>query len=702
MPLRPHHCLLAAVGLLALILSAGCASTSTTATSSLASDSNVVAIFDGEAFTLNDFEREYANSVGGWDEAQDDSLGAYVDFLERFVDFRLKVKAAEAAGYATDSSVQTEIRNYRASFAKPYLMDKEVINPIVKELYERKGEMVDVSHILIRAGRNASPEDTMAAYTRIQALRDSLANGADFGELAYQYSQDPSARERDGQYDHAGYRGRLGFVTAGRMVAPFEDAAYATPVGEISDIVRTRFGYHLVKVHDRKPARRDIRIAHIMISPGSELAPDTAEALALVERIQERLDQGEAFADLAKSYSADKRSGLRGGDLGWQSFDNYNLPGSFREAAFAIDSVGAVTGPVETRFGYHLIKLLDRKERGTLEEEYEDLKQTVSRLPRTQAAETELRRDILAAHGAALDTALVTTLFDGVAADSVIVHLTGQHYADTLADATFATLGDSTYSVADWQEHATSSQMPKKQEREAQIYALADQFMESIALDYEAAALEERDSEFRRIMREFRDGLMLFQLMEDSVWTAASQDTAGIRAYFDEHREEYRFPERTRVIGLFSSSDSVLTATLDRIDAGALTLDQLATQLEQDTTATMRLDTMLISERTDTAYDMGVGLEPGEHTNTIRDRGGQAVMFNDGTVPARPKTLDEARAEVVTAYQEVLEDQLVADLRERYGARTFPSRLDRAFQGTPPDTMKAGMPDPDMASPQSE
>lgn len=697
--------LLAALVVLTAPFAVGCASSTRTgsAIATAAQDSNVVAVFDDETLTLSAFEREYAKSVGGWEQAQDDSMAAYEDFLERYVDFRLKVMAAEAAGYASDSTVRTEIRNYRSSFAKPYLLDKEVINPIVEELYERKSEMVDVSHILIRAGQNAPPEDTLAAYNQIRALQDSLAMGAAFDELAYQYSEDPSAREREGSTDHPGYRGRLGFFTAGRMVAPFEEAAYATPVGEVSDIVRTRFGYHLVKVHDREPALPELRLSHIMVVPGSDVAADTAEALALAQSLKDSLAQGHSFADLARTYSGDQRSGQRGGDLGWQQYNNYNLPQIFRDAAFALDSVGTVSDVVETRFGYHLIKLTDRRKLGTLEEEYDDLKQTVSRLPRTQAAEDQLRREVLDTYGTSLDSTMIQAVFEGVAADSVIVHLGAQHYADSLADATFATLGDSTYTVADWSAFTQSSRMQRSDDRDEQMYLLADQFLESVALDYEAANLEQQDAEFRRIMKEFRDGLMLFQLMEDSVWTAAAQDTAALKAYFEAHHDDYRYPERTRVIGLFSDSDSLLTATVDSIDNGALTLDSLADMIAQDTSRALRLDTMLIAERTNTAYDMGVGLDPGAHSSPIRDRGGVVVMFNDGTEPARLKTFEEARAEVINGYQQELEAKLVANLRDRYGARTFPARLNGAFQGPKPASLEDGTPAAaPLETPQSE
>lgn len=653
------------------LLLAGCSSSQQT----VAEDPNVVAVINSQPFTLVDFEERYARTAGSRAAAADDSMAAYADFLERYVDFRLKVLAAQEAGYATDSTIQAEIKGYRTSFAKPFLLDKEVINPVIQTLYERRKEMVDASHILIRFPDNPSGHDTLVAYNKILDLKDSLAKGSDFGELAFKFSEDPSAQ---GRADSPGYRGRLGYFSAGRMVDAFESAAWNTPVGEVSDIIRTRFGYHLLYIHDRRPAVQDIRLSHILIRLQGTTAEDTTAALERIRDLQERIANGEDFARLAQGFSDDARSGPQGGDIGWLAYDNYNIVLPFREAAFELENVGDVSDIVETRFGYHLIKLTERKAPGTLIDEYENLKQMASRLPRTNAAETALRKAIITDRGGRYDTTTVMRVLAGVTPDSVLIRISGEHLPDSLRDQTFATLGDSAYTWTDWSQFTKSARVQAQDNLEAQVDALAGAFLESVALDYEAAALEERDDEFRTIMEEFKDGLMLFKLMEDSVWTAAAQDTAALEAYYEAHQETYQYPDRTRIITLFSASDSLLKAAVERIDAG-LSFADLAAEMAQDSTRSLRMDTVLVAGHTDSVYDLAVGLEAGAHTAPIRDRTGQTVLFNDGIEPARQKTFVEARTEVVSSYQEMLEAQLLADLRARYNVRTYPERLSQAF-----------------------
>lgn len=645
-------------------------------------DPNVVAVIQGAPLTLADFEARYVRSIGDQSAAAADSLPAYVDFLNRYVDFRLKVLAAQDAGYATDSSILSEIRGYRTSFAKPFLLDKEVINPVIETLYLRRQEMVDASHILIRFPEVPTPADTLASYTRILALQDSLAAGADFGDLAQQYSEDPSARGAQGRIDNPGFRGRLGYFSAGRMVEPFEATAWSTPVGEVSDIIRTRFGYHLLYIHDRSPAIPDIRVSHILIRPNGTTAEDTTEALERIQTLATRIGNGENFSNLAKGFSDDSRSGVQGGDIGWMQFDNYNIVEPFRVAAFELENVGDLSDIVETRFGYHLIKLTEKKQPGSFTDEYENLKQMASRLPRTNAAENALKEDIIRSRQGAYDTTLVRNILDGTSPDSVLIRLSSKQFPDSLSDYTFASLGDSVYTWEDWSKFVATNQVPAEETFDEQVDALAHTFLLHVALDYEAAALEERDSEFRLIMEEFKDGLMLFKLMEDSVWTAAAEDSAALEAYFASHQNEYRFPDRTRIISLASANDSLLTSMVDRLDQG-LSFADLAQELAQDSTRQVRMDTILVAGPTDSVYDLAVGLDEGTHTAPIRDRNGQTVLFNDGVEPSRLKTFSEARTEVVSGYQEVLEARLLEQLAEKYGVMKFPDRLTQAFQQPP-------------------
>lgn len=652
---------------------AGCANSRQAARSPFAMDPSVVAVIGGDPLTLDEFEARYARSVGSREVAANDSLPAYRDFLDRYVDFRLKVMAAEAAGLDTSAQVVQEAESYRTNLARPFLLEQEVIEPIVRDLYERQQELIEVSHVLLRVQQNAPPADTLAVYERMRQLEDSLAQGVPFDELAFKYSEDPSARGRAGS---PGYRGHLGYITAGRVVEPFEDMAYATPVGSVSPIFRTEFGYHILKVHDRRPAMGEIRVAHIMLRV-QPTAEDSARVRALMEELQGRIAAGESFAELARQYSDDRGSAANGGDLNFIRFDMPVAP--FRDAAFALENPGDVSDIVETSYGFHLIELLERKSPPTYDEAYAILKQTAARLPRARAAEVELAREVLRQTGARVDTAFVEATLRTFPADSMLqALLTSDLPAETNAHVVL-TLGDSTYTFADLSDFARQARLTPTQDAHTLATELLTQFTTARAIDYEAGRLEQRDEEFRRVMQEFRDGLVLFKLMEDSVWTAAERDSAALLAHFEQHRDSYWFPDRTRIIGLHHRSDSVLAATVARLDAGTSLADFIAS-VAADSAQAIRIDTLLIADATGSIYDQALHLTPGQHTTPLQNRGGYVVLINDGILPAAPKTFEEARPEVVSQYQQVLETSLLQRLRRHYGVQLYPERLSAAFK----------------------
>lgn len=677
------------VGLLAAaaVFVAGCGSSNQARLPAEADNPNVVAVFNDEILTLDEFEQRYVRSSGSLESAREDSLGSYEDFLERYVNFRLKVRAAEEAGIPELPSVQNEIRSYRSNLARPYLLEQEVLEPLVQTLYERQQKMVDVSHILLRVDPDAAPADTLAAFERISALRDSVLEGQDFGEVALKYSEDPSARRAEGS---PGYKGRLGPFTAGRLIEPFETFAYQTAVDEVSPVFRTRFGYHFLKVHDVREAVPDVRLSHVMIRPTAATAEDSAAALELIIDLKRQLDEGADFAELARQHSVDVQSRGRGGDLGIVGFDAPIHP-SFKEPAFALEEVGDVSGVVETPYGFHLIKLTGREEPKTYEESYDELKKLVTRLPRAQAAEEALAWEVFEAQNATIDSALVRRAFEGIPADSVFARLVGKQISrEHLADTVFV-IGDSTYTLNDVAEATMRSTAQGGGGAFERALALVEAFVTKQAIDFEAARLEERDDEFKRLMDEFRDGLVLFQFMEDSVWTAAEQDSAALVAYYDAHRDEYWWPERTRVVSLQSPSDSLLAVAARRLEAGTPVAEVYA-DLAADTLNTIRMDTTMIADSTSSIYDRALGLDEGAHTEALPYRGQHIILVNQGVEAPRAKTFEEARTQVVSDYQTIVEDRLIERLRERYNAHTYPQRLVNAYEQNParPAEMTSG------------
>ncbi len=636
---------------------------------------DVLATYADERLTVAEFEDRYARSVGGREAAADDSVAAYRDFLDRYVDFRLKVIAARAAGLATDSALVAEIGQYRTNLARPYMLEQEVIEPVVRDLFEKQQTVVDASHILILAQPGALPADTLAAYNKLQAVVDSVRAGMPFEQAAIKFSEDPSARG-NGQ----GAGGRLGFFTAGDMVDEFENMAYSTPVGGLSPIFRTRFGYHVLKVEDRKARPQDVRVAHIMIRPDGGDPAQLDSARALAQALRDSVTAGADFGTLAARHSDDPGSAARGGDLGALSWQTPVVE-PFKSTAFALENAGDLSPVIETSFGFHVIKLLERAPAPTYEAVFSELKGQVARLPRAKSAQDKLARRILAEYGATADTARVLAAFAGQPYDSLAVrYREGALDAATLAQPV-AGIGTESYTMDTVLDFFNTHRAPTAATPEEQAGALLDAFLLEQAIDYEAMRLEAKDDEFARIMGEFQDGLMLFRVMEDSVWQAAQRDSVGLMAYYEAHRDEYRFPDRTRIVSLVAPTDSLLADARTRIESG-LTFSQLAAEISGNAESALQLDTVLIAGASNTVYDRALPLQQGQFVGPFPHRGNTRILlYHAGMEAARPKTFDEARAEVTTAYQDVLDTALRARLRARYDVRLFPERLSQVFAG---------------------
>jgi len=229
---------------------------------SQAQDSPTIMTIDGQPISKKEFENIYKKN-------NRDSVvttAALDEYLELFINFKLKVREAEKLKLDTASQFTTELAGYRKQLSRPYLVDNVKKEELLHEAYERMKTEVEASHILITVDEDASPADTLAAYKKIQSLRsEGMKSDADFGKLARNSSEDPSAKSNDGY---------LGFFTALQMVYPFENAAFNTPPGDVSGIVRTRFGYHILKVHSKRPARGEIQVAHIMVKSTDQDSPE--------------------------------------------------------------------------------------------------------------------------------------------------------------------------------------------------------------------------------------------------------------------------------------------------------------------------------------------------------------------------------------------------------------------------------------------
>ncbi|MBT8401619.1 MAG: peptidylprolyl isomerase, partial [Rhodothermia bacterium] len=541
-------------------VAAGCASGSKLI-QRYAEDPTTVAVIKGAPLSLQEFEKHYAKTVGGRAEAEQDSVGEYRDFLDRWVDFRLKVMAAREAGLDRDSALVAELDGYRGQFARPFLMDREVTDPLIRNLYDKRQQMVDASHILLRVDQGALASDTARIHAELSAIRDSILAGSDFGDMAFRHSEDPSASSNS---QGPGYRGRLGFVRGGRLVPEFEEVAFSIPLGEISHVFRTQFGYHILQVHDRKPAVPDVRISHIMVTPQSP--DDSAAAWQEIRAIKDSLDAGVAFAELARRNSDDAGSARAGGDIGFVAIDGRLVP-AIKNAAFDLEEIGDYTDPIETQFGIHIVQLTGRKPVQSLDDAYEDLRRQVSRSPQMEERQREFAGSILSEYGFTMDSTGVAGLFGGLDADSASSLVSTRQLKSSSPDLTVATIGTKSFTHADLIEWLYANPVRTYSDIEDYVDHVVDGFLRDKAIEYKLSRLEDENEEFRQTMSDFVDGLLLFRIMDDSVWTRAASDSVELRRRFDADPKRFIYPDRYRIVSIYTRTKSVADSVAALLDA---------------------------------------------------------------------------------------------------------------------------------------
>ncbi|TDB61843.1 peptidylprolyl isomerase [Arundinibacter roseus] len=493
-----------------------------------------------DAFTRNRFSQDSAKAV---------SVGA---FFEVYTTNRLKLAAARQAGRDTTSDFLEEIASYRDQLATPYLTDKELIDELANEAYKRLEVEVHASHILTAVPEDASPDDTLAAYRAAVAMRGRLLEGEDFGEMARKFSADSSARTN---------RGDLGFFTAFQMVYPFETAAYNTPIGQISEPVRSSFGYHLIKVHARRPGRGKLRVQHILIREQKNTSATTTNASA-EQRIQDaysRLLAGESWDKMVQIYSDDFQSRTKAGLL--PPFGTGELMPSLEEAAFALTEPGAISKPVRSTYGWHILRLVEKRplEAYTIMQPYLQQKVTTdTRGKRIQQAFINQLKQQYTIQENSDAWSKVAEL-----ADSSLLMGTWKIPADKPAivenPVLFTIEKEASTSVA-FLEHVQKYQTPLPAGAAYQTVMKRhyNDFLGKRLLAYEKANLENKYPDFKNLLTDMRESVLLSQLMEQEVYQRSLNDSLGQRRIYEQNLAQYSYPERARALVLDAKDTTTL------------------------------------------------------------------------------------------------------------------------------------------------
>jgi len=624
--------------------------------------------FGQDKVMLDEFRYVYEkNNPNAGDLYSKKSLDEY---LNLYVNFKLKVKAAESQGLDTSQAFKTELEGYRRQLAQSYLSDHDVSDKLVKEAYERISRELKTSHILINLMPDATPEDTLKAWNKIMAIRDELNKGLNFDEAAIKYSDDPSAKDNHGS---------LGYITAFSTIYAFENAAYAAAIGKISMPVRTKFGYHLIKVDKDRKARGMIKASHILLRQpkfGDSLRQN--EVKNRIFDLYKQLQNGASFEELVAKYSEDKNTTARGGDLDW--FGTGKMILEFEDAAFSLKSVGAISEPVLTKYGWHIIKLTDKKPIGTYAEIKNELKRKVEKDTRSEVAKKvfiqSLKNEYQFEPVSGAAEAFLLALPDSVNQ--------GKWNASAFNNdrRPLFKIGDKTI---DFAEFAQFTEQNVKKYRTAKkskmIQELYDIFVESELLKVEEKNLEKKHPEFAKLMKEYHDGMLLFEITNQQVWEKAIKDTLGLQKFYADNHQKYQWAERVdaRIIHCSSSAN----AERVKKEAGKKSnrnkdlkelfnkegLPLVVTKVEEGQ-----------YEKGSNDYIDSINWAVGT-SRTLANPDGTAVYVEIKEIlKGGPKKLEEARGYIISDYQARLEQNWIAQLRYQYPVTINKINLDRIIK----------------------
>ncbi|WP_139959148.1 peptidylprolyl isomerase [Flavicella sediminum] len=441
------------------------------------------------------------------------------DDIELFIDYKLKLIEAKELSLDTAQSYIKEVARYRNQLVLPYLSDDKYIDSLVVQAYERSLKEVKASHILIKVAANS--KDTLKAFNKINALRKQIIDGADFAKIAQEQSEDPSAKSN---------KGSLGFFSVFRMVSSFEDAAYTTKVGEVSEAFRSQFGYHILKVEDERPTMGEVEVAHIMVRDTSKAA-----SKGTIDKVYAEVVKGGNFEELAKKYSDDRRSATNGGKM--SKFSMGAMPKPFDEISFSLSEENKYSKPFATAYGWHIVKFHELHKPKNFEESKVSLKKKVKGDSRSKNISNPVVVRLKKEYTIAVNEDVKNSFAESQKANT-----------DTL-DPWIVKVQDAVFTKKDFQNYI-------RNRRDKKPLDVFEAFKDEKILGYYKEHLEETDKEFGNLFAEYKNGLLLFDLMKEKIWDAAQNDSIGLQEYYNEHTDDYISKELIHAVIVTSKEEN--------------------------------------------------------------------------------------------------------------------------------------------------
>ena len=570
------------------------------------------------------------------------------EYLDMFVTYKLKVADAISAGIDTTAAFVSEYDKYRIELAQPYLSDKETQERLIREAYSRMEKDVDVSHIMM--AHSADTKEDLATRHTLDSIRTDIINGkVTWDAMVLAHSIDPAVR-RNGNGD-------MGFITGnGMFPEPFETAAFTTPVGEISPVIDSGFGYHIVRVNASRPARGQVLVEHILKLTQGMPAEQAAKQKEAIDSIYNVLIAGADFNEVAKRESEDPGSARTGGKLDW--FGSGRMVKPFEDAAFSAQD-GEITKPFATSYGYHIIHKLDHKGIPTLEEARKDLENQIMNDGRSSKAREVKVLQLKEKYAPAVDEAVMEEIYAACRAnegyDSVVI---AQFANDARKCVTFNT-GDA-ITVSELFASMPVTAKVKPDDVKLLIMGNCGVLVDKKVVAIEIDRLPEENTEYRNLLNEYHDGILLFEISNRNVWEKASKDKEGLNRFFRANKDKYTWnaPKFKGYI-IFATSDSIRSEALGYLAENVIDTDTLVKTMRKKFGKDVKVEKVIAAEGENAIVDaVGFGKDKPENN------GRWAYYFPYAySILSQPEEATDVRGAVIADYQAYLENEWVEQLR---------------------------------------
>ncbi len=626
----------------------------------------VIAEFNNDKITMEEFEKAYSKNVGGLEAALKDSFDNFKNFAELYTNFKMKLDDAKVRGYQNDPALNEELLDYKKKVGSSYILEKYLVEPNIKDMYEKRKTEIRASHLMIRV--DSTGEAAAAKYS--QSLLDSIKNGKSFEEMVSKYSQDQFSKPKGGD---------IFYFTAGQLPYEFEDACYKTPKDSVHpEVVKTRFGYHIIKVTDVKPRVPKIKASHILITyMNADGVPDTTAAELTMDSVIAEIKAGKDFGEVAKRFSDDTGTKDKGGDLGF--FERRMMVQEFDETAFSLE-VGQVSDVVRTNFGLHIIKVTEKESYPTFEADRENLKNLLKRT-RYNALYAELIDSYKKEYNYKINESAIQQMIGYN--DSTVIggEMKG---ANEIGNNTVFSFADHIETVNSFYSRIKSDTEFSGKKFQADVLNKGViKYSEQLLLEEKALSLDKTDTQFADLMKDYQNGIFIFKLQEEEVWNKVIVDSSKLHDFYQKNIQNYSWPDRVAYTEIYSKKDSVIKSYYNLLKNGE-NFDVLAANTER-TQVKDKKGQYALQEVGSTEFSKIVNnLNIGEYTEPVPNPGGFSILRLDFKAPARLKTFEEAKAEVSGAFQEYeskrLENEYLDSLKRKYSPIIYYDELRNAFK----------------------